>query len=464
MPDSDKSKPGAPQVVGTEVSATLPVSRSASRQGRTLVVIAGDRASSHQLPDTGRCTVGRGDEVDVRIDHPSVSREHACLHLGRRKELHLSDTGSSNGTHVRGKRLGSGERVKLAAGETFEVGSVLLMVQEPFGPETALDPNPAVIDDRDIVVHDRAMTSLYQLAERVAKSTINVLLLGETGVGKDVMARKIHAMSPRADKPFLPLNCGALAEQLLESELFGHEKGAFTGAVEAKQGLLEAANHGTVFLDEVGELPMTVQVKLLRVLEERQVRRVGGLRAKAFDIRFIAATNRDLAQAIEEGGFRSDLFYRLNGISLVIPPLRQRVGEIEGLSRRFITEACERGGRDSVPTLSPEASAWLERNPWPGNIRELANCIERAVLLCSGDQITLEHLPATDGLVSVGAPGPTAAPASASKPEHPERRRILEALEECAGNQTRAAKLLGISRNTLLSRLDQYDIPRPRKR
>lgn len=465
---ADPDKPKVPRTLHAEVPSTIPVSTRVEQAGRRLLVIAADRVSSHPVPQLGKFKVGRGDEVDLRIDDPSVSRDHACLHFGRNNEIHVSDSGSSNGTRVRGKRLKDGERVSVVAGETFEVGSALLMVQDPFGSEVSKAPTSGgAIDDSGIVIADRAMTSLYQLAERVAKSTINVLLLGETGVGKDVLARKIHAMSPRSEKPFLPLNCGALAEQLLESELFGHERGAFTGAVEMKMGLLEAANEGTVFLDEVGELPMSMQVKLLRVLEERAVRRVGGLRSKAFDIRFIAATNRDLNQAITEGRFRSDLFYRLNGISLVIPPLRQRIGEIESLSQRFIEEASKRAGQARAPSLSSEALDWLKGYHWPGNIRELQNAIERAVLLCTGDAITIEQLPqAVD--TPTGAPTPTpnvgGVATAAAEEEDPERKRILDALEQCAGNQTRAAKLLGISRNTLLARLDQYNIPRPRKR
>jgi two-component system response regulator AtoC len=463
MADPDKPK-AASRPHLAEIPSTIPVGSKVERMGRRLLVIVADKVSSHSLPQSGAFKLGRGDEVDLRIDDPSVSRDHACVHFGRNNEIHVSDSGSSNGTRVRGRRLKPGEKVPVAAGETFEVGSALLMVQDPFGAETSKTPPSGTAHDPAIVIQDRAMTSLYQLAERVAKSTINVLLLGETGVGKDVLARKIHAMSPRADKPFLPLNCGALTEQLLESELFGHEKGAFTGAVEQKLGLLEAANEGTVFLDEVGELPMSVQVKLLRVLEERAVRRVGGLKAKPFDIRFIAATNRDLAQAIVDGAFRSDLFYRLNGISLVIPPLRQRVSEIEGLVQKFVEDASKRAGQEKAPAIAPEALAWLKAYPWPGNIRELQNTIERAVLLCTGDVIGLDHLPIEDDSASGPVGSGSGAYAALAGGDDPERQRIIDALEECAGNQTRAAKLLGISRNTLLARLDQYGLARPRKR
>jgi transcriptional regulator with PAS, ATPase and Fis domain len=431
------------------VPSTLPVSPRTDTSARRLLVIAGDRATTHPLPDAGEFRLGRGEDATLRIDDPSVSREHAILHVEKGKPIHISDCGSSNGTRVRGKGLKPGEKVPIVAGETFELGNVLLMVQAPFGADAEEEQH-----EGGLVIEDRTMAGIHKLSERVAKSTINVLLLGETGVGKDVLARRIHAMSPRAERPFLPLNCGSLSEQLLESELFGHERGSFTGAVETKHGLLEAADGGTVFLDEVGELPMSVQVKLLRMLEERQVRRVGGIRAKPFDIRFIAATNRDLAEAVRAGSFRADLFYRLNGISLVIPPLRQRVGEIDELSRRFVDEASERAGRARPPSIAAEAMAWLRRHDWPGNIRELQNTMERAVLLSmDDDEIGLDHLP------TAGAP----VAAAGSYDPDPERARILEALERCAGNQTRAAKLLGISRNTLLARLDSYGIARPRK-
>ncbi len=361
--------------------------------------------------------------------------------------------------------------------------------------ESPEEPPPLVAQD--------GMQRLDVLVERIAAGMISVLVLGETGVGKERMAERIHQRSPRAKGPFLRLNCAALSETLLESELFGHEKGAFTGAVQTKRGLLETAQGGTAFFDEVGELPLSMQVKLLRVLEERQATRVGGLKPYSIDVRFVSATNRDLELAISEGRFREDLYFRLNGISLVIPPLRERVGEISGLAVAFIADTCRRSHRPQLPKLSAAALAMLEGYSWPGNIRELRNVVERAVLLSAGPTILPEHLPAerlsatfaarrggsslrraslTAGVVPPAPAGvPDALVFTPQAPAPPpvsgenlvegsrrerdayERRRILEALSSCAGNQSAAAKQLGISRRTLLNRLDSYGLPRPRK-
>ncbi|MGZ3441278.1 MAG: sigma-54 interaction domain-containing protein, partial [Polyangia bacterium] len=335
-----------------------------------------------------------------------------------------------------------------------------------------------------------SMRTLRRFTEQVATSDISVLILGETGVGKEVLAETLHRLSPRADGPFVKLHCAAFSDSLLESELFGHEKGAFTGAVQAKPGLLETAQGGTVLLDEIGELPLATQVKLLRVLEERKVLRIGALTPRSIDVRFLAATNRDLDAEVARGRFRLDLYYRLNGISLLIPPLRERTEEIEPLARTFIEQACRRSHRREVPPLTPEALQRLRSYGWPGNIRELRNTIERAVLLCGRGPIGVEHL-TTEKMAATLAPPtpatatppPPAAAFDATEATHPferslpatdaaglhdqlgalERQRILEALERCAGNQTRAAKLLGISRGTLVSRLDAYGIARPRK-
>ncbi|HEY2743783.1 MAG TPA: sigma 54-interacting transcriptional regulator [Polyangia bacterium] len=304
-----------------------------------------------------------------------------------------------------------------------------------------------------------SMARLEALVARVAPGNINVLLLGETGVGKEVLAERIHQLSPRAPKPLLRLHCAALSESLLESELFGHERGAFTGALKTKRGLLETADGGTIFLDEIGELPLSIQVKLLRVIEERKVLRVGGLTAQPIDVRFIAATNRNLDAEIPRGTFRQDLYYRLNGISLVIPPLRERAGEIEPLAQQFIRQASAAAGR-AAPLLSPAAEALLRARDWPGNIRELRNVCERAVLLCIGDVIEPEHLSLQP---DAPPPSPPAHEVALTPEAQRQRDEIVEALARCAGNQSRAAKLLGISRKTLVARLDAFALPRPRK-
>jgi DNA-binding NtrC family response regulator len=313
------------------------------------------------------------------------------------------------------------------------------------------------------------MRRVYLLAKRAATANINVLIMGETGVGKEVMAETIHGLSPRAGKPFLQLNCAAISPTLLESELFGHEKSAFTGAHEAKPGLLETAEGGTVLLDEIGELPISLQAKLLRVIETRQVMRVGALKPRPIDVRFVAATNRDPELEIERGTFRQDLYFRLNGISLTIPPLRERTLEIPHLARMFLARARAEHSAQAK-SIAPSTLALLEAYPWPGNVRELKNVIERGAVLCQGEELLPEHLPPklVDTARSTTSPPPTrestppAAPISRATPS--ERQAILDALESCAGNQTRAAQLLGISRRTLVTRLDDFDIPRPRKR
>ncbi len=335
-------------------------------------------------------------------------------------------------------------------------------------PKRASAPNLDLADG--VVIRDARMRKLYEQAARAAISQINILILGETGVGKEILARSVHNLSPRKAGPFLALNCAALTETLLEAELFGHEKGVFTGAVQARAGLLESASGGTVFLDEVGDLPATIQTKLLRVLEERKVMRVGARAARSVDVRFVAATNKDLETASTQGSFRQDLYYRLNGISFTIPPLRERPGEIAALSQMFLTRAQVELGHCGSLELSPPALALLETYSWPGNVRELRNAIERAVVLCQSDRLLPEHLPpkvqgAMPVQESAGEPG-------ADDPRvrlhremaELERRRILEALEQTAGNQTQAAELLGVSRRTLVYRLNTLGLPRPRAR
>jgi len=319
-----------------------------------------------------------------------------------------------------------------------------------------------------------AMDAVRARIAQIASGELSVLITGETGVGKELCAEMIHRLSARAAKPFVKLNCAAIVESLIESELFGHERGAFTGATAARPGLFEAGDGGTVFLDEIGELPLAVQSKLLRVLEERIVRRIGATDGKTLDVRFICATNRDLADEVEAGRFRRDLYYRVNGVTVGVPPLRQRQSEIAGLALAFARRARGSAGRVE---LRPDVIAVLERHSWPGNIRELRNTIERAMLLSAGGPVEPHHLALepprarrdsnttmpierVSSIDLVTRPSP---PSLAHAVAELERQRIVETLNACGGNQTRAARALGISRNTLLARLDAYGFPRPRK-
>jgi DNA-binding NtrC family response regulator len=446
-----------------------------------LCVFWGEEVRRFSLPASGEVSLGRDEKSDVRIDHPSVSRKHAVLNVGSR--LTIRDLGGTNGTLVpdrtRSRGIGetenvlrlNGDEATLNVGDAVTVGRVILVVRRTDADQPAFaeleQDAPA---SQRFVVRDAGMRTLYDQAARAARSLISVLILGETGVGKEVLARTIHARSPRAKGPFLGINCAALPESMLEAELFGHEKGAFTGALLAREGLFEAADGGTLFLDEVGELPAVTQAKLLRVLEERRVMRLGARTPRDVDVRFVAATNRDLEAASNDGAFRQDLYFRLNGISLMIPPLRERTTEIEPLIRAFVTASCKGLDRETELGISPEAVALLTAYSWPGNVRELRNAIERAVVLCTGDTIFPDHLPTQIRTGGVRAkpqtPAPTAAATSAGLRDEMrdlERVRIVQALEECNGNQTEAAKKLGISRRTLLTRLDQFNLPRPRK-
>jgi two-component system response regulator AtoC len=423
-------------------------------EGLALRVVGEGLVDLFALPAAGDVVIGRGAEADVRIDDASISRKHALLSLGPR--IRIKDLGSANGTRVADRAIGAGEWADVSPGEVIDLGSVMLILMRGESEPTAPSLQRGEAGGG---AGGAAMLRAERLLERVAPGDIAVLLQGETGVGKEVMAERLHARSKRAQRPLLRLNCGGFTETLLDSELFGHEKGSFTGADKAKPGLLESAHGGSVFLDEIGELPLGLQARLLRVLQDKKVQRIGALEPKAIDIRFISATNRDLTAEVAAGRFRQDLFYRLNGVTISIPPLRDRVDEIAGLAQRFLAEAGAQAGRQLH--LSRTALARLEQHPWPGNIRELRNVIERAALIAD-DEIGEEHLQLVPA-AGEGAPAPAASGGSLhADVESLERRRIVEALEACGGNQTRAAQKLGISRGTLLSRLKQYGITRPR--
>lgn len=320
-----------------------------------------------------------------------------------------------------------------------------------------------------IVGENEKMRRISNLVGKVAEGKATVLLQGESGTGKEVVARAIHRQSPRAENPFLPINCAAIPEDLLESELFGFEEGAFTGAKRRKRGLLQVADGGTLFLDEIGEMPPKMQVKMLRVLETQKIRRIGGTRDVEIDVRFIAASNRDLKAAIEDRAFREDLYYRLGVVVIDLPPLRERIEDLELFVAAFVDEFNRAMGK-SIMGVSSESLRVMRRYAWPGNIRELRNVIERAMVLCERDEIHPSHLPAE---LSAGHAAYDCAdgsePATALTAGLPadglnltdvvtglERRFIEKAMERTDGNQTEAAKLLSISRDQLRYRLEKY--------
>ena len=339
-----------------------------------------------------------------------------------------------------------------------------------------LPPDPDLIaavlaavthDNRDMIYRDEAMAAVVRLAQQVATSEASVLITGESGTGKEVLARFVHTRSHRARKPFISVNCAAIPENLLESELFGHEKGAFTGALARRIGKFEEANGGTLLLDEITEMDARLQAKLLRAIQERVIDRVGGGKPVPVDIRIIATSNRNLADAVREGHFREDLMFRLNVVNLKIPPLRQRPADISELATYFIKKYSETNNLPVRP-LSDEARRALSANRWPGNVRELENTLHRAVILASGPEIGVDGILSPDGVRLDASRGSGVAEQAALTAEQVtrnlvgrtvaevERDLILETLRHCLGNRTHAANILGISIRTLRNKLNEY--------
>jgi len=306
-----------------------------------------------------------------------------------------------------------------------------------------------------IVGKSSTMIEVQKTINQIAPSDINVLILGESGTGKELVARSIHQLSLRSEKKFIAFNCGSFTEDLMANELFGHEKDAFTGATKAKAGLIKVADGGTVFLDEIGDMPMTMQVKLLRVIQEKEILPVGGETPVSVDVRFIAATHRDLKEDVENGHFRQDLFYRLNVITIKLPSLSDRDGDIPLLAYHFLTQKCQAMKKD-VQTITRESMELLCQYTWPGNIRELENVIERAVALASGPEIQVGDLPEYIRNLSVetyrrhDSEFPTL--------EEQEKNYIKWVLDKCDGNKTKAAKIMGIDRVSLWRKIKRFEI------
>jgi len=309
----------------------------------------------------------------------------------------------------------------------------------------------------DLLGRSREMKAVFRLLRRVAPTDVTVLILGESGTGKEVVAREIHRLSLRAEKPFISISCGAIPENLLESELFGHEKGAFTSAHTTRPGRLELAHGGTVFLDEIGDMPMTLQVKLLRFLQEREIERVGGRRVIPLDVRVVAATNRDLEQGVKEGRFREDLFYRINVVPIVLPPLRERKEDVQALAQFFMQRFSDEA-KKNFAEISQEALETLIGYEWPGNVRELANVIERAIVLGQPPTIQIEDL--SPGIVASEAEVNNRSTPQSYHESIDEYRRevIVNALAQAKGNRAAAARSLGLQRSYLLRLMKTFSI------
>jgi len=410
-----------------------------------LVVVDGPGRGATASVTTGGARVGAAPGNDLTIADPTVSRVH-CELTQRGDALVLRDLGSTNGTWVEGVRLRDGD---VPPGAIVRVGSSAFRVD--VGEEPAFVELSGRSSFGELVGASLEMRRLYAVLERVAATDATVLVEGETGTGKDVLARSLHAASTRASGPFVAVDCGAIPENLIESELFGHVRGAFTGATSDRKGVFEEAHGGTLFLDEIGEMPLTLQPKLLRAIESRSVRRVGSSAARAVDVRIVAATNRPLARCVNDGSFREDLFYRLAVVSLALPALRTRRDDIPVLARHFYSALAGA----SAGELPPELLARLVGRSWPGNVRELRNYIERSVSLGMLDAPTTGRpsrpppgapLPSLDGMIALELPLKEARQAWVESFESVYVRNVLR---RCGGNVTRAAESAGVSRRFL---------------
>ena len=416
-------------------------------------------------------------EKGASVTHAeSIDQALAVLRSGRGADLLMVDV-SLDIRDLNGRLNAEHIHVPIVAcGVTNDARAAVNAIHAGAKEYIPLPPDPDLIaavlaavaeDTREMIYRDDAMAKVVKLAQQIAGSDASVLITGESGTGKEVLARFVHGRSNRSKKPFITVNCAAIPENLLESELFGHEKGAFTGAVARRIGKFEEANGGTLLLDEISEMEVRLQAKLLRAIQERVIDRVGGNRPVPVDIRIIATSNRNLTETVREGKFREDLLFRLNVVNLKIPPLRERPADIGELAHHFISKYSQANGLPLRP-LSTDARRALSTNRWPGNVRELENTLHRAVLLSSGAEIGVDGILSPDGARLDQVRGTDVAAHAAIAAEQVtrnlvgrtvaevERDLILETLKHCLGNRTHAANILGISIRTLRNKLNEY--------
>ena len=420
------------------LSMTLPGLKAA---GEPELVLAPGTAAERRIPvGDGPLIVGKAEDADIPIDDPHVSRRHARIARTARGVV-VEDLDSRNGTFVHGVAV---KEALLTPGVVITVGKTPIRFDVRDGRDAANATFGGAVGAAP------AMGEVFALLEKLAPTDLGVTLIGETGTGKDVLARAVHGASRRREAPFVVFDCGAVAPNLIESELFGHEKGAFTGAVSEHPGAFERAHGGTLFLDEIGELPLDLQPRLLRALEGGTIKRLGAVSERRVDVRVIAATNRDLEGEVEAGRFRRDLYFRLSGAVVEIPPLRERLEDVEILARAILDEVAGPLG------ISPATVAALCAHDWPGNVRELKNVLARAAALADSRMLEPRHLmlfrprarePEVDEL-----------PLAGRTLETLERAAVRQTLEREGGNRTRAAKALGIAPSTLYEKLKKYGI------
>lgn len=426
----------------TNTDATIRLSNSPSEvAGKYRLVISPGEDSERTVElKSSVVRLGKSEEADVRLEDPHVSRLHAQLTIDA-EGVQLVDLNSVNGTHVNGVPV---TKALLTTGAVLKLGrtTIRLEVDVPVGPGA----------DRfgEAVGSSTSMREVFALLRKISKSDLNVVLLGETGCGKDVLARSLHAESARSSKPFEVFDCGAVSANLIESELFGHVKGSFTGAHADRAGAFERAHGGTLFLDEVGELPLELQPRLLRALEQRRVRRVGGGREIDIDVRVVSATNRDLDKEVANDAFRRDLWFRLNQAVVQVPPLRDRPEDIGDLVRAALDEL----SRTDL-SLAPETLSALRSYEWPGNVRELKNVVATAAAFCEGAVLEPRHL-----MLFKRRPDPTLEdlPLGGRTLQRLEEAAIKQTLEQFGGNKTKTAAALGIATSTLYEKLKKLGL------